>query len=315
MTFSQLRTFLEVSRQGSVRGAAAALLITEPSVSAALAALRDEMEVPLVERDGRGIRLTPAGQELARYAAQILGLADQAVRRAREAAGQAAPLNLVAVTTAGEYVLPPILKAFRTAHPEVQLRMEVGNRSSVLDRVSAREADLGFGGRPPEGRGLKGVAFLDNELIVVAPRDHPLADYAAVDPGLLSQETWLVREPGSGTRETTQEFWAQNMLQVPSVMTLGSNGAVKQASAAGLGITLISRHAVAAELATGALKILPVAGTPLRRSWYVLYLEDDSLSGSASQFLDLLKSPAARRAVDEWLTYVHLSVDTFLPNP
>lgn len=300
MTFSQLRTFLEVSRQGSVRAAAANLLITEPSVSAALAALRDEVGLALVERDGRGIRLTAAGTELARYAAQILGLADQAVRRTREAAGRAAPLNIVAVTTAGEYVLPPILKVFRQAHPEVQLRMEVGNRATVLERLTSREADLGFGGRPPEGRGLKGIAFLDNELIVVAPRDHPYADFESVEPGLLAQETWLVREPGSGTRETTEEFWAQNQFQVSSLMTLGSNGAVKQASAAGLGVTLISRHAVAAQLASGSLRQLPVIGTPLRRSWWVLYLADDTLSGSTMEFLELLNSPGVQMAVDKW---------------
>lgn len=302
MTFSQLRTFLEVSRQGSVRGAAAVLLITEPSVSAALAALRDELQVALVERDGRGIRLTPAGTELARYAAQILGLADQAVSRAREAAGKAAPLNLVAVTTAGEYVLPPILKAFRQTNPGVQLRMEVGNRTTVLERLTAREADLGFGGRPPEGRGLKGMPFLDNELIVVAPHDHPLAGFDVVEPEALANQTWLVREPGSGTRESTEEFWAQNEFQVTSLMTLGSNGAVKQASAAGLGLTLISRHAVAAELSSGLLRQLPVTGTPLRRSWWVLYLEDDSPSGSCQRFLDLLNSPTARAAVESWFS-------------
>ncbi len=300
MTFSQLKTFLEVARQGSVRGAAASLLITEPSVSAALAALRDELQVPLVEREGRGIRLTAAGVELARYAAQILGLAEQAVRRTREVAGQAAPLNLVAVTTAGEYVLPPILKVFRQAHREVQLRMEVGNRTTVVERLTAREADLGFGGRPPEGRGILGVPFLDNELIVVAPHDHPLAGERSVDPARLAGETWLVREPGSGTRETTQEFWAQHQFQVASAMTLGSNGAVKQAAAAGLGVTLISSHAVAAELASGALRRLPVAGTPLRRSWYVLYLEEDPLSGSSTKFLELLSSPGAHTAVTEW---------------
>src|SRR5712691_4172118 len=208
MTFSQLKTFLEVARQGSVRGAAASLLITEPSVSAALAALRDELHVALVQRDGRGIRLTPAGSELARYAAQILGLTEQAVRRTREAAGQAAPLNLVAVTTAGEYVLPPILKVFRQAHREVQLRMEVGNRTTVVERLTAREADLGFGGRPPEGRDIQGLPFLENELIVVAPHDHPSAGAESIEPAELAGETWLLREPGSGTRETTQEFWA-----------------------------------------------------------------------------------------------------------
>src|SRR2546429_7980421 len=214
MTFSQLKTFLEVARQGSVRGAAASLLITEPSVSAALAALREELQVALVERDGRGIRLTAAGVELARYAAQILGLADQAVRRAREAAGQASPLNLVAVTTAGEYVLPPILKLFRQAHPEVQLRMEVGNRTTVVERLTAREADLGFGGRPPEGRGIRGMPFLDNELIVVAPPDHAFRGEDSLVPAPLATETQLVRGPRSGTRGTPQEFLGLNRLHV-----------------------------------------------------------------------------------------------------
>src|SRR5260370_39281494 len=182
MTFSQLKTFLEVARQGSVRGAAASLRITEPLVCAALAALRDELAVALVERDGRGIRLTPAGGELARYAAQILGLTEQAVRRTREAAGQAAPLNLVAVTTGGEYVLPPILKVFREAHPEVQLRMEVGNRATVVARITAREADLGFRGAAPQGRGSPGVPVPDNELIGVAPPHHGYGDEDARDP-------------------------------------------------------------------------------------------------------------------------------------
>ena len=109
-----------------------------------------------------------------------------------------------------------------------------------------------------------------------------------------------MREPGSGTRETTQEFWAQNGFQVGSAMTLGSNGAVKQAAAAGLGVALISAHAVTAELASGALCRLRVAGTPLRRSWYVLYLEADPLSGSCIQFLDLLSSQEARTAVGAW---------------
>lgn len=300
MTFGQLKTFLELARQGSVRGAAAALHVTEPSVSAVVAALSRELDVELVERDGRGIRLTPAGKELTRYASQILGLTDQAVRRVREAAGKAARLHLAAVTTAGEYLLPPILKVFRERHPEVQLWMEVGNRTSVLQRVGSREADLGIGGRPPEGEGISGEPFLENHLVVVASGNHPLASKRSIEPARLSRETWLLREGGSGTRQTTEEFFARVGIGSPQMMTLGSNGAVKQAAAAGLGVTLISAHAVAAELAAGALVRLDVRGTPLRRSWWALRLEGDGLSRHAVEFLELLRSPDARRAVEEW---------------
>src|SRR5258708_26597742 len=194
------------------------------------------------------------------------GMAEQAIVGGGGWAGQAAAHTLAAVTPAGEYVRRRILKVFREAHRDVQLRMEVGNRATVVERITAREADLGFGGRPPEGRGIRGVPFLDNELIVVAPPDHAYGDEDSVDPAVLATETWLVREPGSGTRETTQEFWAQNGFQVSSAMTLGSNGAVKQAAAAGLGVALISAHAVTAELASGSLCRLRGAGTPLRRS-------------------------------------------------
>src|SRR5688572_8858123 len=110
MTFGQLKTFLEVVRHGSIRAAAASLMVTEPSVSAGVASLQRELGVALVERQGRGIRVTPAGQEFAGYASQILGLYDKAARRAREKAGQTAQLRLSAVTTAGESLMAPILK-------------------------------------------------------------------------------------------------------------------------------------------------------------------------------------------------------------
>lgn len=301
MTFGQLRTFLEVSRQGSIRAAAAALVVTEPSVSAAVAALQRELGVDLVERIGRGIRLTAAGRELAQFAGQILGLVDMTVRRVREAAGKPPSLHLAAVTTAGEYLLPPILKLFREQHADVQVRMEVGNRATVLERLLSWEDDVAIGGRPPRERGISGEPFLENHLVVVAAPGHRLASRRSIEPELLSEETWLMREPGSGTRQTTDEFMAEQRIESPLVMTLGSNGAVKQAAAAGLGITLLSTHAVAAELEAGSLVILRVKGTPLRRSWYVLYLDEAALTGSALALLQLLRSPASRKAVNDWL--------------
>jgi DNA-binding transcriptional LysR family regulator len=263
--------------------------------------LQREMGVELIEREGRGIRLTLAGTELARYAGQILGLAEQAVRRVQEVAGRTGHLHLAAVTTAGEYVVPPVLKLFRERYPDVQFRVEVGNRTWVLERLLSRDADLAVGGRPPVERGILGEPFLDNELVVVGAPDSPLAAQGVVEPLVLARETWLLREPGSGTRQTTEEFFADVGIEPRSIMTLGRNGAVKQAAAAGLGVTLLSHHAATAELAAGALIQIPVRGTPLRRSWYVLYLERDRLAGTTLAFLDLLRSGEASRAVRDWL--------------
>jgi DNA-binding transcriptional LysR family regulator len=299
MTLGQLRTFLAVARAGSVRGAAAALVVTEPSVSAALATLQREFEVDLVERDGRGIRLTQAGQRLAERAAEILGLVDRTGREVREAAGGPGHLRLVAATTAGEFVLPPILMTFLEGNPGVQVSLEVGNRANAIQRLLASEADLAVGGRPPPASRIVGEAFLDNRLVVIANPTHPLATRRSVEPGWLSRETWLLREAGSGTRETTEEFLAAKEIEPRSVMTVGSNAAIKRATAVGLGVTLLSEQAVAAELAAGSLVRLPVQGTPLRRSWYVLYREGSSLPRSAQAFLELIRSPAVLEALPE----------------
>ncbi|MDQ4149300.1 MAG: LysR family transcriptional regulator [Actinomycetota bacterium] len=300
MTFGQLRTFVEVAHQGSIRAAAAVLAVTEPSVSAAISSLQGELGVALVERQGRGIRLTPAGEELARYAAQILGLRDEAGRRIREKAGQSAQLRISAVTTAGEYLLAPILKLFRSRHRQVQLWMEVGNQASLFESLTSHQAEIGIGGRPPRNGDISGEPFLDNRLVVVASTEHPFARKGWFDPSELSGETWLLRESGSGTRHSTEEFFNESGIESAQVMTLGSNGAVKQAAVLGLGITLISSHAVAVELASGALVQLRVKGTPLKRSWHVLYRSRTSLTPSGTEFLKLLRSPASRKAIKEW---------------
>jgi LysR family transcriptional regulator, low CO2-responsive transcriptional regulator len=285
VTFGQLNTFLALARTGSVRGAAAALVVTEPAVSAAVSALQRDLGVELVTRQGRGVVLTPAGETLARYAAELLGLRDQALREIREVRA----LRLAAVTTAGEYVVPPLLKAFRAEQPGVELTVEVGNRAEVFERLARRQVDLAIGGRPPAGSGITGVAFLEYKLEVVTAADHPVADPA--------DETWLLRERGSGTRATVEAFLEENGVAPRSTMTLGSNGAVKQAVAVGLGITLLSNHAAGPELAAGTLVRVPMAGAPLHRSWFVLQRDSGPMLPEAAAFQAFCRSEPAKEAV------------------
>src|SRR4051794_10720536 len=285
MTFGQLQTFLAVARTGSVRAAAAQLVVTEPAVSAAVSALQRELACQLVARQGRGIALTPAGETLARYAAELIGVRDQALRELRGAR----TLRLAAVTTAGEYVVPPLLKEFRSSHPQVDVSLEVGNRATVYERLLRRDVDLAIGGRPPAGSGIAGVPFLAYRLVVVSSADAHVDDPAG--------ETWLLREPGTGTRATVEEFLTAQGISPRSTMTLGSNGAIKQAVAVGLGITLLSTHAAGAELAAGTLRRVRVPGLPLRRSWHVLERDSGTQLPEAAAFRAFCRSREARAAV------------------
>jgi DNA-binding transcriptional LysR family regulator len=296
MTPNQLRTFLEVARAGSVRGAADRLVVTQPAVSAAVAALEREVGSPLVERRGRGLVITPAGEALAVHAAQILGLMDEALESAREAAApEAGRLRLAAVTTAGEHVLPPVLRAFRARHPAVELALEVGNRRTVWERMRDREADVGVAGRPPAGSGLVGEPFRRNDLVLVAPPDRRPLHRRPFDPHELVGDTWLLREPGSGTRENAEE-WLSSVGMSPPVLTIGSNGAIVRMVALGLGVTLISRDAVSREVSEKEVRVLPVRGLPLRRHWHAVIRQAERLPGPAERFLQLLRARKTPRS-------------------
>src|SRR6266700_882142 len=168
VTLTQIRAFLAVRNAGSVHGAASQLLVSQPSVSAAVASLGRELGVALFERHGRGVRLTEPGEAFAPYAAQLLGLLEQGRSAAAEAAHpETSKVRLAAVNTAGEYLIPPLILACRELHPGINILLEVGNRATVFERLESRRADIGIGGRPP-GRGLVGYPLVGNELVVVA---------------------------------------------------------------------------------------------------------------------------------------------------
>lgn len=280
-TNARLRAFVAVADSGSVRAAARQLFVTESSVSAAIAALVREVGVPLIERDGRGVRLTPAGERYASMARTILGLHDEAIVAARAEAGpERGLLRLAAVTTAGEHVLPEVLASFRARYPDMALRLEVAPRDQVWPMLEHHEVDLVVAGRPPEGVGGRVRAIKDNVLVAVGPPE--LAD--GFDP---SRATWLMREAGSGTRSTCMALLAE-FDSAPPTMTLGSSGAVVAGAVVGLGVTLVSRDAVGPKLAAGSLVELAMPGLPLSRPWHAVSRPE--FSQSAQLLVDHLIS-------------------------
>jgi len=294
ITLTQLRSFLAVVRTGSVTAAADELVVTQPSVSAAVTALSREVGVDLLEREGRGVRPTPAGREFAGYAADVIGLLERGGRAAHEAeAGSARSLSIAAVTTAAESFVPPLMRAFASAQPHVGLRLEVGNRDQVLAMVLGHEADLAIGGRPPADVRLEAHAILANELVLITAPGDPLAAGAAVSATELASRRWLLREPGSGTRAVNEEFLAGMGVAVPT-MTLGSNGAIKQAARAGLGVSFVSRAAVATELDAGLLGEVAVVSRPAARDWYAMRSSRGPARPVVTEFLTFVASRDAR---------------------
>jgi len=298
ITLTQLRSFLAVVRTGSVTAAADSLVVTQPSVSAAVTALSREVGVDLLEREGRGVRPTPAGREFAGYAADVIGLLERGGRAAHEAeAGRARSLSIAAVTTAAESFVPPLMRAFALAQPHNGLRLEVGNRDQVLAMVLAHEADLAIGGRPPSDRPLEALAMLANELVLITAPDDPLAADPPVSPVVLASRRWLLREPGSGTRAVNEEYLASAGIAAET-MTLGSNGAIKQAARAGLGVSFVSRAAVATELDAGLLGVIAVATGPAPRDWYAMRSSVGPARPVVTEFLTFVASTNARRVLE-----------------
>ena len=297
VTLTQLSAFLSVVRRGSVTAAAEELFVTQPSVSAAVAALEREVGAKLLERDGRGLRPTAAGARV------------RAVRRARARAarggrpggarvhdGARATLRISAVTSAGDHVVPPLIRAFCDRHPELDIDLHIGNRSEVFAGLLEHRADVAITGRVPEDERLRGEAFGVNEIVLVTAPDDPLARRRWVAVEELGGRPWLLRELGSGSRAMAEE-WLRTRGLVPSILTLGSNTAVREAARAGLGIGLVSRTSAALELKAGLLgAIRPRGGLP-QRQWFVVRCTVGPARPAADSFVAFLGSPAARQVL------------------
>jgi LysR family transcriptional regulator, low CO2-responsive transcriptional regulator len=297
VTLTQLTAFLAVVRCGSVTGAAEELVVTQPSVSAAVAALEREVGVKLIERAGRGVRPTPAGEEYARYATHAIGLLGEGAEVAGRVAEQdGLRLRVSAVLTAGEHLLPPLLRGFREHRPELDISLHVANRGEVFRRLAAHDVDVAVAGRAPEDGDFEAVAFADNDFVLVTAPGDPLAKRSSVEPEELAATPWLVREPGSGTRRLVESYLAAQRID-PPLLTLGSNGAITNAARVGLGIAMQSRVSVQLELDLGRLATLAPRGGLPRRSWYVVRSAVGPPREAVDDFVEYVRSSAAQRAL------------------
>jgi DNA-binding transcriptional LysR family regulator len=288
-SFRQLATFHAVARLGSVSLAADEMHLTQPAVSIQIGTLEESAGTPLLQRTGRGIRLTEAGELLAGYAGRILDLWREAGDEMAMLQGVfSGTLRVGAITTA-EYLLPPILVNFAKEHPKVKVKLQVGNRDEIVRMLAGQEIDIAIMGRPPAELKTNSSAFAKHPMAFLAAPSHPLMSAPKPTLAMLSDTRMLVRERGSGTRTTVERFFKDQGLPLRIGSELSSNEAIKQMCAAGFGIAFLSMHTCVLEMNAGLLGVLPVPGNPVVRDWYVMHLASRQLPQVALAFEEYLR--------------------------
>ena len=293
-TLHQLKVFEATARHGSFTRAAEEMFLTQPTVSMQVKQLTKAIGLPLFEQVGKRLFLTDAGQELFSTCKEIFQRLDQLEMAVANLKGMKQGKLRLAVITTTKYFMPRLLGPFCQEYPGIDVSLTVTNHERVLERLANNQDDLYVMSQLPEHVDLKAQAFLENPLVVVAPRTHPLAQEKKISLKRLVEEKFIMREPGSGTRSAFQKLLDEHNLTVKVRLELGSNEAIKQAIAGGLGLSVLSSHTLLLDGSTSELTILDVEGFPIQREWYVAYLAGKQLSVVASTFLDYLIEAAPR---------------------
>lgn len=290
VNLDQLRSFCVVAERGSISDATRQLALTQSAVSRQIQALERELDVRLFSRQGRTMALTDAGRVLLDHSRHVFNTLAQAREAVDAVKGlERGHLRIGAASTIGTYLLPGPLGAFKRVHPAIDITLEVANKARTLDRLRRGEIDLGFVGPPLDTSDLVAEEYVTDELGLITAPTHPLVGAPGVRLRDVTEEVFILRERGSGTREILEEELARTGLEIRRTMEIGSTEAIKQAVAANLGVAVISRHAVTLETLTGRLWFAPVSDLKLGRQLYVLHLRRRHLTRASVAFLELLR--------------------------
>jgi DNA-binding transcriptional LysR family regulator len=289
LTLRQLQIFHAVALSGSTTAAAESVALSQSATSAALNELERILGTRLFDRIGKRLILNDTGRGLLPTALAVLDGA-KSIETTLISGDHALPidLHLFASTTIGNYVLPRMLAHFREEVPIARVHLRIGNTLDVISAVQEFAADLGLIEGPCHATGMRVIPLWDDDLVIVAAPTHPLARAASrenLSVEQLSQAQWLMREPGSGTREAGEHALLPNIQHIRSSMTLGSSEAIKYAAVEGLGLSCLSRSVVQDLVTAGRLAILATRLPRLTRRFALIYPETKVLSASLRRFV------------------------------
>ena len=293
-TFRQLVLLEAVARNSSFTRASEELHLTQPAVSTQIKQLEEEVGMPLFEHLGKKNFLTAAGREMYEFSRTIAQQFTDIRTVLAEIKGVQRGNLDIAVTSTAKYFAPYLLAAFCKKHVGITVNLNVTNRETILEELTNNVPDMAIMGSPPKGMPLVANSFMSNPLVVIAPPDHPLVGRGQIPLHKLLEETFIVRERGSGTRTAIEHFLEQRGQTMNTTMEMSRNEAIKHAVMAGLGLGIVSIHTLEMEFKLERLTVLNVEGFPIHRDWYVVHREGKRFSAAAQAFKEFVLTEGAQ---------------------
>src|SRR6201992_2677255 len=294
LTLRQLRALAAVARHGSVTAAARPLNLTQPAGTLQIQNWQTQAELPLIQRTSDGMLLTDAGRDVLALSERIESAIRDCETSIEMMAGKTADRISIGAVSTAKYFVPFMISGFSKLHPKVEITLSIGNRQEIGRALNGYDLDIAIMGRPPVDIDMDVHLIGDHPHVIIAPTSHPLARKSKLALADLVKETFLTREPGSGTRGLMEQLFETARISPTIGMAMSSNETIKQAVIAGLGIAFISAHTVATELDERRLTTLDVVGPPIVRQWFVLARKDKVLLPPAQAMIDFLSAKGAQ---------------------
>lgn len=292
VSIRQLRALAAIEQNGSLRAASVALGVTPPAVSQQLKLLEDAAGLPLVERSTRGLTLTEAGHYILAMHARIEMALRDGGTACQELKGLSRGRVTVGATSTAKYIAPRVIASFASSHPQIEIELKVGNREEIVS--SLESLDFAIMGSPPSTVEVERKLIGPHPHFIIAAPDHRLVRMRRVPVAEFAAENFLLREPGSGTRNLMERTFAKLDIVPRKVTEFGSNETIKQAVMAGLGIAFISAHTAAAEMSAGWLRVLRVTGLPVTRDWFAVRVKQRHLLPASEAMWQFVGEKGAR---------------------
>ena len=284
ITLRQLEVFEAVARLESYTRAAESLHLSQPGVSMQIKQLEESIGLPLFEQLGKKIYLTAAGREMYSYSQGVGQLLGEAETVLEELKGVQSGRLAISVATTASHFATRLLAAFSQLYEGVTISLDITNRESLRRQLENNEPDLVIMGQPPDGVDVESEIFMENLLVMIAPADHVLVNEKNIPLTRFSNDHFVVREAGSGTRSAIERFFDEHGVTFNTGIEMSSNEAIKQAVEAGLGLGIVSIHTLELEMETQRLVILDVEDFPIIRHWHIVQRHGKRLSPVAQAF-------------------------------
>ena len=288
ITMRQLQVFEAVARHLSFTKAAEELHRTQPAISMQVKQFESMVNLPLFEQLGKKVYLTEAGKIMVRHSLAIMAQLGEIERDINSLRGIEGSQLKICIASTVNYFATRLLSKFCDAYPSVDISLDVLNREELIRRLEANEPDLVLMGQPPDTLDVEARAFMINPLIVIAHPHHSLCSRSDIPIQSMTDQIFVMREPGSGTRIAMWRVFEHHGVVPKSGPQLSSNETIKQSVEAGLGLAVVSAHTVELELQVGRLVSLDIRHFPIMRKWYVVYRKGKRLSRTAQTFLDFV---------------------------